>query len=157
MVFTTEIRRRHRALRIRLYRYVLRAPVVYWLTAPVIYALIVPFVLLDGTVSFYQVLCFPAWRIPRVKRRRYIVLDRHHLAYLNGLQKLNCLYCGYANGVVSYVREVAARTEQFWCPIKHALRTRGSHRRYRDFLDYGDAEDLHERLKAMRQKLRATK
>ena len=30
----------------------------------------------------------------RVRRSRYFVIDRHHLAYLNGIEKLNCVYCG---------------------------------------------------------------
>jgi len=33
-------------------------------------------------------------------------MDRHHLAYLNVIEKLNCEYCGYANGVFAYVREI---------------------------------------------------
>jgi hypothetical protein len=44
-----------------------------------------------------------------------------------------------SNGLFAYVREVAARTEQYWCPIKHARRLRGSQARYRDFFEYGDA------------------
>jgi hypothetical protein len=33
----------------------------------------------------------------------------------------------YANGVFAYVREVGSRTEQYWCPIKHARRVLGVH------------------------------
>jgi hypothetical protein len=36
--------------------------------------------------------------------------------------------------------EIGARTEQYWCPIKHALRMKGVHSRYSHFIDYGDAE-----------------
>ena len=28
-------------------------------------------------------------------------------------KKLNCVYCGYANGVIGHAREIAARTEQY--------------------------------------------
>ena len=38
----------------------------------------------------------------------------------------------------------AARTEQYWCPIKHDRRTIGMHARYAHFLDYGDPADFHE-------------
>jgi hypothetical protein len=55
------------------------------------------------------------------------VFDRYHLAYLNVLEKLNC---AYANGLIAYVREIAGRTEQYWCPIKHARRVIGAHSHY---------------------------
>ena len=108
------------------------------LTAPVIYSLIVPLVLLDAFVSIYQAICFPVYHIPKVRRRDYLVFDRHHLAYLNALEKFNCAYCSYANGLIAYVREIAARTEQYWCPIKHARRMVGAHSAYTMFEDYGD-------------------
>jgi hypothetical protein len=96
------------------------------LTAPVIYAVIVPLVLLDLFVTIYQRVCFPVYGIPKVNRGDYLIFDRHHLAYLNALEKLNCAYCSYANGLIAYVREIAGRTEQYWCPIKHARRDWGS-------------------------------
>jgi hypothetical protein len=138
--FEEEILRRHRELRTRLSTYVLNARLLVILTAPVIYALIVPLVLLDLFVTIYQVVCFPVYGIPKVRRRDYLVFDRHHLAYLNALEKLNCAYCSYANGLIAYVREIAGRTEQYWCPIKHARRVIGAHPRYALFEDYGDAE-----------------
>ena len=58
----------------------------------------------------------------QVKRSEYVIIDRNHLSYLNLIEAFNCVYCGYANGVIAYVREIASRTEQHWCPIKHALR-----------------------------------
>jgi len=138
--FEEEILRRHRELRTRLSTYVLNARLLVILTAPVIYALIVPLVLLDLFVTIYQAVCFPVYGIPKARRRDYLVFDRHHLAYLNALEKLNCAYCSYANGLIAYVREIASRTEQYWCPIKHARRVIGAHPRYAFFEDYGDAE-----------------
>ena len=81
-----------------------------------------------------------------MRRRDYLVFDRHHLAYLNALEKLNCAYCSYANGLIAYVREIASRTEQYWCPIKHARRLIGAHANYATFEDYGDAEGYQRRL-----------
>ena len=101
--------------------------------------MILPFVLLDLFVTVYQAICFPVYRIPKVRRGDYLIFDRSHLAYLNGLEKLNCAYCSYANGLIAYVREIAGRTEQHWCPIKHARRVIGAHPRYAAFEDYGDA------------------
>ena len=83
-----------------------------------------------------------------------MVIDRHHLAYLNAIEKLNCVYCGYANGVFAYVREIAGRTEQYWCPIRHAKRVRSPHAHYRTFVDYGDAEGYQCRLPVLRNQLK---
>ena len=108
--------------------------------SPLVYALIVPLVFLDLCVTLFQAICFPVYGIPRVTRSEFIVIDRHHLAYLNGIEKLNCAYCGYANGLLAYTRAIAGRAEEHWCPIKHARRTKGQHRQYFRFADYGDAE-----------------
>jgi hypothetical protein len=149
-VFEEEILRRHRELKTRLATYILAARPLVILTAPVIYAMIVPLVLLDLFVSLYQAICFPVYRIPKVRRGDYIIFDRHYLAYLNAIEKLNCAYCSYANGLIAYVREIAARTEQYWCPIKHARRVIGAHARYAMFDDYGDAEGYQKRLEELR-------
>lgn len=134
--------------------YVLRGEVMTTLTAPVVYSLIVPFMALDAWVSLYQALCFRAWGVARVRRRAYFVIDRHKLGYLNGLEKANCLYCSYVNGVVAYVREIAARTEQYWCPIRHASRVRGSHRRSKRFAPYGNGAAYRELLPSLRARLK---
>lgn len=107
------------------------------LSAPVIYAMIFPLAFIDACFTIYQQLCFPAYGIPRVDRHAYVVIDHHHLEYLDWFEKLNCVYCGYANGVIAYVREIAARTEQYWCPIKHARVALGTHARYAAFMEYG--------------------
>lgn len=155
VVFEEQVLQRHRALKIRLRDYVRGARLSVVLTAPVIYGLIVPMVLLDLFVMIYQAVCFPVYRIPKVRRRGYLVFDRQSLAYLNALEKLNCAYCSYANGLFGYVREIAARTEQYWCPIKHARRLVAPHARYADFVAYGDAEAYHRKLEELRAGLTA--
>jgi hypothetical protein len=102
--------------------------------------MVVPIAFLDLTMSIYQVICFRAYGIPRVRRRDYIIFDRHKLAYLNAVEKFNCVYCSYGNGVIAYVQEIASRTEAYWCPIKHADRTKTFMPRYARFSDYGSAE-----------------
>jgi len=153
VVFEEEVLRRHRELKTALLSYIWNANLLVIITAPVIYAMIVPLLLLDLFVSVYQMICFPVYGIPKVRRADYFVFDRHHLAYLNALEKLNCAYCSYANCLIAYVREIAARTEQYWCPIKHARRVIGAHARYAAFDDYGDAEGYHKRLAELRQDL----
>lgn len=153
VVFEEQVLKRHRELRTRLWNYVRGARLMVVLTAPVIYAVIVPIVLLDLFVSLYQAVCFPVYGIARVRRSEYIMFDRQNLAYLNALEKLNCAYCSYANGLFAYVREIAARTEQFWCPIKHVRRLVAPHSHYANFVDYGDAEAYHAKLEALRRQL----
>lgn len=153
VAFEEELLRRHRELKIALSTYLWNANPLVVITAPVIYAMIVPFVLLDLFVTVYQAVCFPIYGIPKVKRADYFVFDRHHLAYLNAIEKLNCAYCSYANCLIAYVREIAARTEQYWCPIKHARRVIGSHPRYLAFDDYGDAEGYQKRAAELRDTL----
>ncbi len=151
IAFEEELLRRHRELRQKLLPYLLGAHPLVVLTAPVIYAGIVPLLLLDLFVSIFHAVCFPIYGIAKIRRADYLVFDRHHLAYLNALEKLNCAYCSYANGLIAYAREIASRTEQYWCPIKHARRVIGAHARYAMFDDYGDAEAFQERLEKWRK------
>ncbi len=144
---------RHRAARMGLTRYVLDSRPLMVLSAPLIYSLILPFALLDGFVSAYQAVCFRIYGIPLVRRQDYFIFDRGYLAYLNAIEKLNCVYCSYANGLIGYVREVASRTEQYWCPIKHARRVISAHDHYAAFLDYGDADAWRREVPTLRQEL----
>jgi hypothetical protein len=152
--FEEEILRRHRELKSSLLRYVVNARPLVLLTAPVIYALIVPLVLLDLGFTIYQAVCFPIYGIPKVRRRDYLVFDRYALAYLNALEKINCAYCSYANGLIAYVREIAGRTEQHWCPIKHARRAIGALAEYSAFEDFGDAEGYRKRIERWQNEYR---
>lgn len=147
----------NRSMRVGVLRYISEAQLSVILTAPFIYALLLPFAFLDLSVSIYQSVCFRAYGIARVRRRDYIVYDRGRLSYLNAIEKINCTYCSYANGVIAYVREVSARTEQYWCPIKHALKVRGPHSRQRLFEEYGDGAEYQQRLKTHRDALKPDK
>ncbi|MGC8201435.1 hypothetical protein ACP2AV_01905 [Aliiroseovarius sp. PTFE2010] len=151
VVFEKEARDRHLALRQTLSSYLSGARPMVVLTAPVIYSVIVPLVLLDLVVALYQAICFPVYRIEKVRRTDYISLDRGQLAYLNGLEKLNCMYCGYGNGLLAYAGEIAARTEAHWCPIKHAARIKRPHGHYPEFVEYGDAEGFIRRKKNLHE------
>jgi len=153
VVFEAEMRRRHREMRVRLSTFLRRARPLTVITAPVIYSMIVPFALLDLFVTVYQAVCFPAYGIDKVRRGDFIRIDRHHLAYLNALQKLNCVYCGYCNGLIGYVQEIAGRTEAYWCPIKHAARVGAHHAYYAQFVDYGDAEGFERGLETSRRRI----
>jgi hypothetical protein len=126
------------------------------LVLPIVYSLVLPFLLLDLWIQLYQASCFRLLGLARVHRRDYVAIDRHRLPYLSPLQKVNCAYCGYVNGVIAFTREVAGRTEQYWCPIKHERRARVQHRRQRRFAAYGDAPGFERLLPRLRQELAAT-
>jgi hypothetical protein len=151
--FDREVRNAHRQFKQSIPTFIREGSFFNLLTAPFIYSLFLPFALLDLWVTLYQRVCFPIYGIPRVRRRAYFAIDRHRLAYLNGIEKINCTFCSYANGLIAYVGEVAARTEQFWCPIKHAHVIRGPHARYHVFFDYGDARAYRHGLVHLRKTL----
>lgn len=148
--FSEEIKREHRKLKTSLASYVLHSRFFAVVTAPFIYACIIPFVLLDLFISTYQAVCFPVYGIPKARRSDYIAIDRNKLRYLNALEGLNCMYCSYGNGLLAYVVEIAGRTEQHWCPIKHARRIQNAHDRYSHFLPYGDAATYRKEIDKVR-------
>jgi hypothetical protein len=113
---------------------------------PFIYGMIIPTVMLDVFLTLYQWIGFSLYRIPRVKRSEFIVYERRFLDYLNLVQKINCLYCSYVNGVFAYAVEIGARIERYWCPIKSAHKPKFSHGWYKDFVDYGNPEDWNEKI-----------
>lgn len=152
--FEQDVLAAHKKLKKAVLPWIFTAKVRNILSAPFIYSMIVPIAFFDLTITCYQHICFRLYGIRRVRRSAYIILDRHQLGYLNGVQKLNCLYCGYGNGVVAYTREVLARTEQYWCPIKHARKVVGSHRRYNKFLNYGEGDNYREQVIKLRDDLR---
>lgn len=146
-----EFLRQQRRYKTGLFRFLIRSRLLVVLTAPVIYAGWIPFLLMDIFVTLYQAVCFPIYRIPKVKRSDYLIFDREDLPYLNLIEKFNCFYCSYGNGVAAYTREIAARTEQYWCPIKHARRVKAAHDRYPRFFDHGDAEAFQQGLSRLRK------
>ncbi len=156
VIFEKEIEALHRKLSSPLFSYIIKAPLLTILSAPVIYAMIIPSLFMDVTLWVYQIICFPVYGIPKVRRRDHIILDRHYLRYLNFLERLNCDYCSYFNGLASYATEIAARTEQYWCPIKHASGKAQRHSRYHLFFDYGDDEAYRTKLEGIRRKFAQT-
>ncbi len=157
VVFERGMQKWQRQHRTGIWQFLREARLTYILSAPVIYGMIVPLLILDLSISLYQHICFRIYGIPLVRRADYLVIDRQHLAYLNAIEKLNCVYCGYGNGLVEFIREVIARTEQYWCPIKHAQRTLDEHKRTQKFFDYGDAEAWRNKLEELRKSLEEEK
>lgn len=120
------------------------------ITGPIIYSMIIPLAITDLFITFYQLTCFPIYGIKKVRRADYIIFDRQHLSYLNFIEKFHCTYCAYGSGMIAYISEIVARTEQYFCPIKHARKILGTHARYARFLDFGAAEDYEAKLEEYR-------
>ena len=151
--FEHEVLEQQRRFKTGILPYLLSANLWSVVTAPVIYSVLLPMLLLDLSITIYQHICFRAYGIARVKRSDYFVYDRAHLAYLNLIEKINCAYCSYGNGLMAYAREIVARTEMYWCPIKHARKVLQAHPYYAGFVDYGDAQSYQRELERLRAQL----
>jgi hypothetical protein len=148
--FEESIRQAHLRLKSGFFHWLVTYRPQNLITGPVIYAMIVPLAILDFFISLYQAICFPIYGIARVSRADYFVYDRQQLEYLNFIEKFHCTYCAYANGLIAYASEIVGRTEEYFCPIKHARKILGSHAHYARFLEYGDAADYEARLERFR-------
>ncbi len=148
--FERSVREAHRKLKTNVFRWLVTNRPQNLITGPIIYGMVLPMLLFDLCVSFFQWACFPIYGITKVRRSDYIVFDRHHLAHLNFIEKFHCTYCEYGNGLMAYMREILARTEEYFCPIKHAHKVLGTHARYQRFLAFGDAQDYEARLEEFR-------
>jgi hypothetical protein len=151
--FEQSIKETHKRLKTNFFRWLVTYRPQNLITGPIIYSMIIPLLITDFFVTFYQLTCFPIYGIKKVRRSNYIVYDRQQLNYLNFIEKFHCTYCAYGNGMIAYVSEVIARTEQYFCPIKHARKILGTHSRYARFLEYGDAENYEQKLEEYRQAL----
>jgi hypothetical protein len=155
--FEQSIKETHRRLKTNFFRWLVLNRPQNLITGPIIYSMIIPLLITDFFVTFFQWTCFPIYGIKKVRRGDYIVFDRQQLNYLNFIEKFHCTYCAYGNGMIAYVSEVIARTEQYFCPIKHARKILGTHARYARFLEYGDAENYEEKLEEYRKALNKEK
>jgi hypothetical protein len=149
--FTDEGSATHDRLRLKSRHYLINSRFFVFLTAPVIWMCVVPILLTDLVGTIYQAICFPIYGIPKVHRRDYVAFDRHHLGYLDFFEKANCEYCAYVNGILAYFTEIAARTEQHWCPIKHAGCVKCAHSRYKKFVEFGDARIYRQKFEEIRR------
>ena len=151
--FEHEVLEQQKRFKMGVLKYLLSSDLKSLLSAPLIYAVFFPMVLLDLFVWVYQWVCFPLYGLARVKRADYFVFDRVHLGYLNIIEKINCAYCSYGNGLIAYAREVVGQTEQYWCPIKHARKVLHAHPYYMGFVDFGDAQAYRDELEPLRAQL----
>ena len=153
VAFEQDVLDKHRQMAKSIRQYLAEASWIGLLVSPIVYSLIIPVLIFDLFLSLYQTVCFTVFKIPKVRRSDYIVLDRHKLKYLNLIERFNCVYCGYANGFIAYAMEIGSRSEQYWCPIKHARSLAASHPHYPKFVAYGNAEEYVQRIDQLRSEL----
>lgn len=156
VIFLEEFRRRNRKFKFPTWKYVIPSNIRHVLSIPFIYAMIVPAIILDIFLTVYQWTAFPLYHIPRVKRVDFFIYERRFLDYLNIIQKMNCLYCSYVNGLFAYAVEIGARTERYWCPIKSAHKPKFSHGWYHDFADYGNPEEWNQKNETITKTFQVT-
>lgn len=151
--FEKSIKQTHRKLKRSFFRWLVTDRPLNLITGPIIYSMIIPLLVTDLFITFYQLTCFPIYGIKKVRRADYIVFDRQNLHYLNFIEKFHCTYCAYGSGMIAYISEIVARTEQYFCPIKHARKILGTHARYTRFLDFGEADSYEAKLEEFRVSL----
>lgn len=148
--FEKSVRQTHLKLKKNFFRWLVTNRPQNLITGPIIYSMIIPLLLTDLFITIYQLTCFPIYGIKKVQRSNYIIFDRHELLYLNIIEKFHCTYCAYGAGMIAYISEIVARTEQYFCPIKHARKVLGTHVRYGQFLDFGAADNYEVKLEEFR-------
>ncbi len=102
----------------------LQAPNVSWpkrlILILTIYPIVLFFLFTDFLIWWYQTIYFGILDIPKLPRHKYIIMGRYKLPGLSRMQRLNCGYCEYANGVIQWLKAVANQTEIYSCAIKYA-------------------------------------
>ncbi len=108
------------------------------LSTPFIWGMVMPLFLLDVFLEIYHHVAFRLYGMELVDRNKYIVIDRHHLSRLNSFEKMNCMYCGYANGLLPYATEITRETEKYWCAVKHEKNMQDIQPQQEDFFERED-------------------
>lgn len=150
--FENDILEKHRKNMKNLWLWFREIPLLHLLSSPLIYAMIIPAIFLDVMLFIYAKVVAKVFKFDLPKRNMYIVFDRQYLGYLNIMEKLNCMYCSYFNGLMAYASAIANRTEYYFCPIKHAKKVAYEHKYYNSYLAYGDENKYQEKLKEIRKK-----
>ncbi len=67
-----------------------------------------------GLALLIQYVLTPLFALPRQQLRNYIIIDRYKIAGLTLMDRINCAFCGYANGSMHFLNrwldDVAAKT-----------------------------------------------
>ncbi len=116
-----------------------------YLAIPFILGGAIPLVFFDFFLELYHQPAFRLYGLKVNKRRNYIKIDGQKLSYLSATDKLWCMYCGYANGLMAYAVKIVGDTEKYWCGIKHQPSKDFIPQKHQEhFLEYGDEKAYEE-------------
>ncbi len=122
------------------------------LSIPFIWGMFIFFIVFDIALEIYHQISFRIFRLPIVDRSKYIKIDRYKLNYLSFPDKMRCVYCGYANGVLAYAVKITGDTEEYWCAIKHERDNNFVEPPHqKDFVEFGDETEFVSRYKKIRK------
>ncbi|MEA1986524.1 MAG: hypothetical protein U9N76_03420 [Candidatus Marinimicrobia bacterium] len=114
---------------------------------PFIWGMGVFFIFFDIGLELYHQIAFRLYEIPLVDRKKYIKIDRYKLDYLGVQDKINCVYCGYANGLLKYATKITGETEKYWCAIRHQQYEDFEEPEHeKEFIEYGDKVAFEEKF-----------
>ncbi len=123
------------------------------ISIPFIWGMFIFFVIFDIALEIYHQICFRLYKLPLVDRSNYIKIDRHKLNYLSFMDKIRCMYCGYANGVLAYAVKITGDTEKYWCAIKHERDDNFAEPAHqKDFVEFGDEAEFVNRFQSDNEK-----
>ncbi|MEA2095583.1 MAG: hypothetical protein U9P73_02665 [Candidatus Cloacimonadota bacterium] len=124
------------------------------LSIPFIWGMLIFFIIFDIGLEIYHQISFRIFKLPIVDRKKYIKIDRHKLNYLSFPDKLRCMYCGYANGVLAYAVKITGDTEKYWCAIKHEEdKNFVEPLHQQDFVEFGDEAEFVNRFQNDKESL----
>lgn len=119
------------------------------LSIPSIWGMFVFFIVFEIVLEIYHQISFRIFRLPTVDRSKYIKIDRHKLNYLSFPDKMRCVYCGYANGVLAYAVKITGDTKKYWYTVKHEKDGHFVEPAHQiDFVEFSDEEEFVNRFKA---------
>jgi len=103
-----------------------------------IWSAIIPIIIIDLYANIYQSIYFTIQGIPKIKRSDYINYDRWNLSKLTFTQKISCIYCDYANGIVAWFKAIVNQTEVYSCAIKnkYEMPGRNHHVSFAEYKEY---------------------
>lgn len=151
VTFEKEVLAKQKESMKNLFTWLGEVPLLHYFAAPLIYAMVIPAIVLDILLFVYQQVVFRIFKFKFIKRSDYMHFDHQYLGYLNPIEKLNCLYCSYFNGLMLYASAIAGRSELYFCPIKHAKKIVSQHKYYDAFLSYGDEDQYQKKLNELRK------
>ncbi|MFT6589714.1 MAG: hypothetical protein ACI9I0_000224 [Rhodoferax sp.] len=96
ITFEPTVKTAHHQRKNNFFRWLIKSRTQNLITRPISYSIVLPLMLLDLCVSFYQWSCLPIYGITKVRRSDYIVIDRHHLEFLNFIEKFHCTHSNIA-------------------------------------------------------------